>query len=446
MATIADTLMQPASSERPHQWRRLAYLLVTLLLASVLVTLPRLLFAAGFDFLTVWLTHEDGPYEAWGALCCLAAALILFSCGSKKHQILGSGGVHRNWPMLLLAGGLLLMFLEEISWGQRIFSLATPDWLRRVNIQEEWTLHNLRFFHPSLNDNRLKQIWLYASVVYLGVMPLLGAAIPTLRRALISWDIPLASWQLALAALLAYFLYGQILAQTIAQRDFFAAHDVGEAIELVIEADYLVLAIEIFCRQSGRNPSASRRRLGLALGLIVGPLFCLMTWGFMAAFVVHDTNLAAVANLRRGNQYFASQQFPEAIASYEESLRLWPQQAAAHLRLAYLLTQSHETNRAAAHYREALALEPENVEALLGAGVALHAEGKLNEATALFQKAIELDPRNAAAYNNLGVLYGAKRQWRNAHDCFQKAVAINPDDAKAQHNLKAAAQALAREN
>ena len=32
---------------------------------------------------------------------------------------------------------------EEISWGQRIFGFATPDFLMHLNEQKEFTVHNI---------------------------------------------------------------------------------------------------------------------------------------------------------------------------------------------------------------------------------------------------------------------------------------------------------------
>jgi len=38
--------------------------------------------------------------------------------------------------------GLFFVFFEEISWGQRIFNIDTPDYFRQKNYQDEITLHN----------------------------------------------------------------------------------------------------------------------------------------------------------------------------------------------------------------------------------------------------------------------------------------------------------------
>jgi len=34
-------------------------------------------------------------------------------------------------------------FLEEISWGQRIFGWETPGWMSKINIQNETNIHNI---------------------------------------------------------------------------------------------------------------------------------------------------------------------------------------------------------------------------------------------------------------------------------------------------------------
>ena len=36
--------------------------------------------------------------------------------------------------------------MEEISWGQRIFDIDTPEALKEVNVQKEINIHNLVFF------------------------------------------------------------------------------------------------------------------------------------------------------------------------------------------------------------------------------------------------------------------------------------------------------------
>jgi hypothetical protein len=44
---------------------------------------------------------------------------------------------------LLLALGLFFVAGEEISWGQRLLNLETPEQLAEINMQEELTIHNI---------------------------------------------------------------------------------------------------------------------------------------------------------------------------------------------------------------------------------------------------------------------------------------------------------------
>jgi hypothetical protein len=45
---------------------------------------------------------------------------------------------------LILFAGLLFVSIEEISWGQRIFNIETPQYLNKINSQNEITIHNLK--------------------------------------------------------------------------------------------------------------------------------------------------------------------------------------------------------------------------------------------------------------------------------------------------------------
>lgn len=42
----------------------------------------------------------------------------------------------------LIAAGLLLVAGDEISWGQRLFSITTPEFIGNQNAQNEITIHN----------------------------------------------------------------------------------------------------------------------------------------------------------------------------------------------------------------------------------------------------------------------------------------------------------------
>ena len=88
------------------------------------------------------LTREDGIMEYLCALFYgIAAGLFLYLC----WHVLADRG-HPRLGKLFFLGFFLLFFvvmMEEISWGQRIFNIATPENLEEINYQGETTIHNI---------------------------------------------------------------------------------------------------------------------------------------------------------------------------------------------------------------------------------------------------------------------------------------------------------------
>ena len=99
------------------------------------------------------LTSEDNIIEN------LSAVLLLFcSCFfliSFFHARKSPLKIHHwlTYGLLMLSIVFFLIAGEEISWGQRIFDLATPDYLSSVNEQDELNFHNInkRFFDRLLD-------------------------------------------------------------------------------------------------------------------------------------------------------------------------------------------------------------------------------------------------------------------------------------------------------
>lgn len=95
------------------------------------------------------LIQEDGALETIQAAAYFVAALL--ACRVAATRSGPSSGLIRL-AYLALACGLLFVAIEEISWGQRLFDIATPEWFRRHSSQSEINIHNLypvqRVLHP----------------------------------------------------------------------------------------------------------------------------------------------------------------------------------------------------------------------------------------------------------------------------------------------------------
>jgi hypothetical protein len=108
----------------------------------------------------IWLVREDGVFESLGASAFLGSAILFFVLFAKHKT--GNDLIlfktQRNLFYLML--GLLFFFIfgEEISWGQRILNLRTPEFFEQHNIQDEINLHNLKVFN-SVNEENEKRPW-----------------------------------------------------------------------------------------------------------------------------------------------------------------------------------------------------------------------------------------------------------------------------------------------
>lgn len=115
----------------------------------------------------VWVIDEDSLVENIQFILILAAGLF-FSWSSAR--LLRTG--RRGFGMLYALVALATFFVagEEISWGQRILGLRTPEALEAINWQREISVHNVYGFH---------QPFIYAVMLaglYGTIVPLIGLA------------------------------------------------------------------------------------------------------------------------------------------------------------------------------------------------------------------------------------------------------------------------------
>lgn len=145
------------------------------MLESVLATLLILAFAAGAGWvessnseLYYRLVQEDGTLE-WMTFWAFFLAGVGFILSARAQQRAGAG---MPWLTLGLALFCLVVAMEEISWGQRIFGYRPPEYFLEKNFQQEFNVHNV--FATDLRKLALK-----ATILGFGILlPLLGLARP----------------------------------------------------------------------------------------------------------------------------------------------------------------------------------------------------------------------------------------------------------------------------
>jgi hypothetical protein len=85
--------------------------------------------------------HEDGIFETMSAIFLFLAALIFFYSG--RISIKKNLDLKVVSAQFFLGFFCLLVCLEEISWGQRIFNISSPEWAQKFNSQDETNVHNI---------------------------------------------------------------------------------------------------------------------------------------------------------------------------------------------------------------------------------------------------------------------------------------------------------------
>ena len=85
------------------------------------------------------LYKEDSILEHMTALLLIASSFLFlilsFKAGRKERA--------RTTVLILLFFSAFFIGMEEISWGQRILGLKTPEGLSRINQKQELNFHNI---------------------------------------------------------------------------------------------------------------------------------------------------------------------------------------------------------------------------------------------------------------------------------------------------------------
>lgn len=133
----------------------------------------------------------------------------------------------------------------------------------------------------------------------------------------------------------------------------------------------------------------------------------------------------------------------EAVAEYNEALRIKPDYAEVHNNLGVALGKLGRFSEAVTHLSEALKLKPDFVDAHNNLGIANAMQGKTADAIFHFTEVVRLDPKFVTAHYNLGLLYVREGKLDEAIHEFSEAVRIKPDYGEARSELEKARQQLA---
>jgi len=137
-----------------------------------------------------------------------------------------------------------------------------------------------------------------------------------------------------------------------------------------------------------------------------------------------------------GNALFIQGLLPEALAQYEQALRLHPRDnAEVQYNLGDVFLEEGRLPEAIAHSAEAVRLAPDNPDARANLGTALARAGRVTEALGQFQAAARLNPLSASVHNNLGSAWLLLDHRGEAAAEYREALRLDPGYADARAAL-----------
>jgi tetratricopeptide (TPR) repeat protein len=100
-----------------------------------------------------------------------------------------------------------------------------------------------------------------------------------------------------------------------------------------------------------------------------------------------------------GKEHYLNCQYGNAIAEFEEAIRLDPESAEAHNGRGLVYYAQADLRRAIAGFEHALSLDPELADAYYNRGCAMSDRGEHERAIADFDRALAIDPGHSLAEN-----------------------------------------------
>jgi tetratricopeptide (TPR) repeat protein len=214
---------------------------------------------------------------------------------------------------------------------------------------------------------------------------------------------------------------------------------------------YLPLAALVAGVVGGLYGWLGRRGLAVAL-ILVAPLALLtvrrnQTYGSALALWTETAanqprNARARDNL--GEIFTADREWDRALASYEEGLKLDPDEPGEELNVGSAWLKLGNPGQALPHVERALRLQPDLAQGHDGRGITLDRLGRIPEAVLEYREALRLQPDFSEAHDHLANALVQLGQTNEAFAHYQEALRLDPNSAAADYNLANALLAAGR--
>jgi tetratricopeptide (TPR) repeat protein len=135
--------------------------------------------------------------------------------------------------------------------------------------------------------------------------------------------------------------------------------------------------------------------------------------------------------LAQANKSIAQGAYADAIALYEDIIKLSPRQSTAFNNLGAALSHMGRYEEARGYFHQAIKIKPDFADPHSNIGTVLLLKGQYAEAESFLRHALKLNPRFVDARINLGLALAFLNRLREAKSHFEKALKFEPRNADA---------------
>jgi hypothetical protein len=163
-------------------------IIVEVIILLIILTYGLVLLHQDKEAFLFWI-REDGLVEWLTFAVLIVMSAFSFTMCLAFSRSGGEGRARKVWLFL----GFLFLFgaMEEISWGQRILGIESPEWFLKHNRQFETNVHNLVIYGVNLNKVVFGRFLGFIVLIYMLPMPILYRLTKRFKNFINKWVIPI---------------------------------------------------------------------------------------------------------------------------------------------------------------------------------------------------------------------------------------------------------------
>ncbi len=137
----------------------------------------------------------------------------------------------------------------------------------------------------------------------------------------------------------------------------------------------------------------------------------------------------------QGTAEVEAENYPAALAAFEQILELHPDSAAAYFNLGVIYAKMGVTDKAVEHLEKAAEMRPDYYEAYVVIGEIYSAESRWPETVEVLAKALEAQPDSTDILYNHGAAATNTSEFAKARESFEKLLAVDPEHAAGHYQM-----------